>query len=106
MLIFYKFTLIQASTWDRTPQSQIYVPIFNPNDVFDNVPSGDHFILSANANKICNVSIKMPMGKRTEILKLKSIEPQRCENSPLQCSVTTNSLGRYILSSHDHSKIL
>ena len=76
------------------------------NDVFENGLSGDHFIFAAKANESCNVSIKMPWGKRTENINFKRIELQGSVSSPMRCSITTDSLGKEILSNYGLSQIL
>ena len=76
------------------------------NDVFDNGLNGDHFIISSIANNICNVSIKMPWGKNSKTFALENVEQQGSVSSPLRCSITTDSLGKDILSSHQLSQAL
>ena len=76
------------------------------NDVFDNGLSGDHFIVASNANNVCNVNIKLPWGARTKFMKLENIELQGSVNSPLMCSITTDSLVKSLLFYLNLSRIL
>ena len=68
------------------------------NDAFDNGLTNDHFVLSSKSNNKCNVSIKLPWGKVTKPVQFENIEMQGSVNSPLRCSMTTDTLGKDILS--------
>ena len=76
------------------------------NDAFDNGLKSDHFVLSSIANESCNVSIKLPWGKKTKPLNFHNIESQGSINSPLRYSMTIDMLGKNILSNRELSKNL
>ena len=71
------------------------------NDVFESGLTNDQFVLSSKSNDECNVSIKMPWGKVSKNFKLNHIEMQGSVNSPLRCSITTDTLGKGILSNEN-----
>ena len=68
------------------------------NDLYKSGVQNDKFVVIANSNKTCNVSIKLPWGSHTKPFKLQNIELQGTVLAPLKCSATIDMIGKEALS--------
>ena len=58
------------------------------NDLYRAGVSNDKFVLIANSNKSCEVSIKLPWGKSSSSSIIKDVEMQGTVLAPLKCSLS------------------
>ena len=54
----------------------------------------DKFILIANSNKECEVSVKLPWGSKTRSTILNNVEMQGTVLAPLKCSISIDRIGK------------
>ena len=67
------------------------------NDFYNSGVTNDKFVLVANSNKTCNVSIKLPWGSSSSEFKLQNVEMQGTVLAPLKCSATIDTIGKEAL---------
>ena len=67
------------------------------NDLFDAGITNDQFLLIANSNKTCQVSIKTPWGSLTNRKEYNDIEMQGTVLTPIKCAVQIDTLGKEAL---------
>ena len=72
------------------------------NDLFNSGVQDDKFVVIANSNQQCNVSVKTPWGTNTKRTILNRIEMQGTVLAGLKCSVSIDSIGKESLeNTHD-----
>ena len=76
------------------------------NDFYNAGLKDDLFVLVANSNEACQVAVKTPWGSLTDRHTFSNIEMQGGVLTPLTCSVQIDTLGKEIMESSEHSKIL
>ena len=67
------------------------------NDLYRAGVSDDKFVLIANSNKTCEVSIKLPWGKCSTSTVIRDIEMQGTVLAPLKCSLSVDRIGKEAL---------
>ena len=67
------------------------------NDLYNSGVKDDKFVLVANSNKSCNVSIKLPWGSLSRNFHLNNIEMQGTVLAPLKCSASIDRVGKEAL---------
>ena len=72
------------------------------NDIFEAGVNDDTFVLIANSNKSCLISVKTPWGSFTPRVELENIEMQGGVLTPLKCSVQMDTLGAECVNSIEH----
>ena len=71
------------------------------NDFFKAGVKDDKFVVVANSNKECEVSIKTPWGTKTERKKFNNIEMQGTVLAGLKCAISIDNIGKEALE-NDH----
>ena len=76
------------------------------NDFYQAGVRDDNFVLIANSNQSCLISVKTPWGSLTPRTELRNIEMQGGVLTPLKCSVQMDTLGGECLNNLENSRIL
>ena len=72
------------------------------NDLFKAGVKDDKFVVVANSNRECEVSIKTPWGTKTDRKTFKNIEMQGTVLAGLKCAISIDTIGKEALENvHD-----
>ena len=68
------------------------------NDMFETGVDNDQFVMIANSNKKCEVSVKTPWGSLCDKFTVDEVEMQGSVLAPLRCSLQVDTLGKQFMS--------